>query len=61
MLVGVDGFAYGKTGSYCCRKVMGFVCGAVCHFVVEQVFSDGFEEAMRGYAWAILEAEYLFF
>ena len=43
IFVGVDAFAYGKTGSQCCKKVRGCVGGAVCHFVVEQVFSGGFE------------------
>ena len=37
---------------------MGCVCGAVCHFVVEQVFSGAFEEAMRWCACALMEAEY---
>ena len=37
---------------------MGCVCGAVCHFVVEQVFSCGFEEAMSWCACALMEAGY---
>ena len=39
-------------------KVRGCVCGAVCHFVVEQVFSGAFEEAMRWCTWEVLEAGY---
>ena len=35
------------------RKVRGCVAGAVCEFVVEQVFSDEFEEAMRWCACAV--------
>ena len=30
----------------------------MCHFVVEQVFSGGFEEAMRWCACALMEAGY---
>ena len=45
-------FAHGNTDSCCWRKVRGCVCGAVCHFVVEQVFSGAFEEAMRWCACA---------
>ena len=48
IFVGVDAFACGKTGSQCWRKVRGCVCGAVCHFVVEQVFNGAFEEACAG-------------
>ena len=47
IFVGVDAFAYGKTGSSCWVEVRGSVCGAVCHFGVEQVFSGAFEAAMR--------------
>ena len=34
------------------------MCGAVCHSVVEQVFSCAFEEAMRWCACALMEAGY---
>ena len=37
-------------------KVRGCVCGAVCHFVVEQVFSGAFEEAMRWFACGVVDA-----
>ena len=58
IFVGVDAFAYGKTGSKCWRKVRGCVGGAVCHFVREEVFSGAFEEAMRWCACAVMEAGY---
>ena len=32
------------------------MCGAVCHFVVEQVFGGAFEDAMRWCACALMEA-----
>ena len=51
-------FAHGNTDSCCWRKVRGCVCGAVCHFVVEQVFSGAFEAAMRWCACALMEAGY---
>ena len=34
------------------------MCGAVCHFVVEEVFSGAFEDAMRWCACVVLEAGY---
>ena len=34
------------------------VCGALCHFVVEQVLSGAFEEAMPCYARALMVAGY---
>ena len=37
---------------------MGCACGAVCHFVVEQIFGGGFEEAMRWCACAWMAAGY---
>ena len=58
IFVGVDGFAYGKTGSLCCRKVRGCVFGAVCHFVAEQVFSVAYEHVMCWSACRVMEAEY---
>ena len=39
-------------------KVRDCVCGAVCHFVVEPVFSGGFEEAMRWCAFELMETGY---
>ena len=30
----------------------------MCHFVVEQVLSFAFKEAMRWYAWAVVETGY---
>ena len=36
----------------------GCVGGAVCHFVVEQIFSGGFDEAMGWCACALVEAGY---
>ena len=56
--VGMDAFAYGKTGSKYWRKVRGWVDRAVCHFVVERVLSGAFEDAMRWCAWAVMEAGY---
>ena len=46
IFVGVDGFAYGKTAANVVGR-SGCVGGTLCHFVVEQVFSGAFEEAMR--------------
>ena len=43
----MDAFACGKMGSYSWRKVRGCIRGALCHFVLEEVFSGAFEEAMR--------------
>ena len=40
------------------RKVRGCVAGAVCHLVVEQVLSGGFEEAMGWCACAAMKAGY---
>ena len=34
------------------------VCGALCHFVVELVFSGAFEQAMRWCACELMEAGY---
>ena len=34
----------------------GFACGAVWHFVVEQVFSGEFEEGTRWCVWGVMEA-----
>ena len=36
----------------------GWVCGPLCHFVAEQVFSGAFEEAMRWCAWELMESGY---
>ena len=36
----------------------GCVCEALCDFVVEQVFSVAFEEAMRWCACEVMEAGY---
>ena len=55
IFVGVDGFAYGKTGSYCWRTGRGCVCGAMCDFVVEQVFSVAFEKAIRCCGCVVME------
>ena len=52
---GVDAFAYGRIGSLYCRKVRGCVGGAVCHFVVEQVLSGAFEDAIRWYACGLID------
>ena len=41
-----------------CRKVRGYVGGALCHFVVEQVYSGAFEESMRWCACAVVAARY---
>ena len=41
------------------RKVRGCVGGALCHFGVGEVFSGAFEEAVRGCAWAVMEAGYV--
>ena len=38
--------------------VRGCVGGALCHFVVEQVFSGAFEEAMRWCACALMASGY---
>ena len=57
IFVGVDAFAYGKAGSSSWGKVRGCVYGAVCHFVVEQVFSGAFEEAMRWCACVVMDAD----
>ena len=54
----MDAFAYVKTGSQCWRKARGCVGGAPFHFVVEEVFSGAFEEAMRWCAWAVMAAGY---
>ena len=37
----------GQDGQLMLEEGLGCVGGAVCHFVVEQVFSGAFEEAMR--------------
>ena len=37
---------------------MGCACGAMCHFVVEQVFSGAFEQAMRRRACAVIARGY---
>ena len=36
----------------------GCACGPLCHFVVEQVFSGAFEEAMRWCTCAAMKAGY---
>ena len=40
-------------------KVRGCVGGALCHFVVEQVYSGALEEAMRWCACAVMEDGYV--
>ena len=47
-----------QEGQLMLEEVRGCVCGAVCHFVVEQALSSAFEEAMRWYAWAVVETGY---
>ena len=37
----------GQDGQLMLEEGVGCVGGAVCHFVVEQVFSGAFEEGMR--------------
>ena len=39
-------------------KVRGCVGGALCHFVVEQVFRGAFDEAMHSYARGMDAAYY---
>ena len=39
-------------------KVRGCVGGALCYFVVEEVFGGAFEEAMRWCGCAVMEAGY---
>ena len=58
IFVGVDAFAYGKAGREYRRKVIGYVGGALCQFVVEEVFSGTFEGAMRLCGGAVMEVGY---
>ena len=58
IFVGVDACAFTKTRGECWRKVRGCAGGAACHFVFEQVFSGGFEEAMSWCACALMEVGY---
>ena len=52
LCIGQDGQLMLEEGQGLCKW------STVCHFVVEQVFSRGFEEAMRWCAWALMEAGY---
>ena len=53
--IGQDGQVMLEEGQGLC------MWSTACHFVVEQVFSGAFEEAMRRCACALMEAEYCFF
>ena len=46
----------GQDGRLMLEEVRSCVCGAVCHFVVEQVLSSAFEEAMRWCASMVMAA-----
>ena len=48
----------GQEGQLMLEEGLGCVGGAVSHFVVEQVFSRAFEEAMRWCACGVMEAGY---
>ena len=48
----------GQDGQLMLEEGLECVGGAVCHFVVEQVFSGAFEEAMRWCACAVMETGY---
>ena len=48
----------GQDGQLMLEEGVGCVGGAVCHFVVAQVFSGAFEEAMRWCACGVMEAGY---
>ena len=49
-----------QDGQLSWKKVRGCVGGAHCHFVVEQVFSGAFEEAIRWYAVCQFVVEQVF-
>ena len=48
----------GQDGQLMLEEGLGCVGGAVCHFVVAQVFSGAFEEAMRWCACVVMAAGY---